>query len=206
MPDQYGFNHLGDTVRCIDCPTGGPLGQGPKHKRARHGRNHGHTPKAVRPDLRRQRSLLTAPTTTSNEEKEATMTTTAIGKGDSAKQVAIDVLRKAGQPLRASEIAKRVLASGRCAGLKGKTPEATISAMLAVGSKPGGPFTRIDKGTYTLADSAGSASKAAEPNPPSTAKPATTAKWPAARKPATAKSKTAAKRSSTKRTTAKRAQ
>ena len=24
--------------------------------------------------------------------------------------------------------------------------------MLAVGSKPGGPFTRVDKGTYTLAD------------------------------------------------------
>ena len=24
--------------------------------------------------------------------------------------------------------------------------------MLAVGSKPGGPFKRVDKGTYTLAD------------------------------------------------------
>jgi hypothetical protein len=199
MPDQYGFNHLGDTVRCIDCPTGGPLGQWPEHKRARHGRNHSHAPKAVRPDLRRQRSLLTAPTTTSNEEKEATMTTTATGKRDSAKQVAIDVLRKAGQPLRASEIAGRVLASGRCAGLKGKTPEATISAMLAVGSKPGGPFARVDKGTYTLADSAGTASK------PADTKPATTAKRPATRKPATAKSKTATTRPATKRTTAKRA-
>jgi hypothetical protein len=198
MPDQYGFNHLGETVRCIECPTSGPLGQWPEHKRARHGRNHGHAPKAVSPDLRRQRSLLTAPTTTSNEEKEATMTTTPTVKDDSAKQVAIDVLRKAAQPLRASEIAKRVLASGRCAGLKGKTPEATISAMLAVGSKPGGPFARVDKGTYTLADSAGTASKPAE------AKPATTAKRPATRKPATAKSKTAAKRPATKRTSAKR--
>jgi hypothetical protein len=205
MPDQYGFNHLGDAVRCIDCPSGGPLWQWPEHKRARHGRSHGHAPKAVSLDLRRQRSLLAAPTTTSNEEKEAIMATTATGKGDSAKQVAIDVLRKAGQPLHASEIAKQVLASGRCAGLKGKTPEATISAMLAVGSKPGGPFTRIDKGTYALADSAGSASTAAEASPASTAKPATTAKRPAARKPATAKPKTAAKRSPTKRTTAKRA-
>jgi len=26
--------------------------------------------------------------------------------------------------------------------------------MLAVGSKPGGPFTRVDKGTYTLAEAA----------------------------------------------------
>ena len=73
-------------------------------------------------------------------------------KGESAKQVAIDVLRAAAGPLKAKEIAKRVIDSGRCAGLKGKTPEATISAMLAVGSKPGGPFKRVDKGTYTLAD------------------------------------------------------
>jgi hypothetical protein len=73
-------------------------------------------------------------------------------KGESAKQVAIDVLRTAAGPLKAKEIAKRVIDSGRCAGLKGKTPEATVSAMLALGSKPGGPFRRVDKGTYTLAD------------------------------------------------------
>ena len=73
-------------------------------------------------------------------------------KGDSAKQVAIDVLRAAAGPLKTKEIAKRVIDSGRCAGLKGKTPEATISAMLAVGSKPGGPFKRVDKGSYTLAE------------------------------------------------------
>jgi HB1, ASXL, restriction endonuclease HTH domain len=73
-------------------------------------------------------------------------------KGESAKQVAIHVLRAAAGPLKAKEIAKRVIDSGRCAGLKGKTPEATISAMLAVGSKPDGPFKRVDKGTYTLAD------------------------------------------------------
>ena len=73
-------------------------------------------------------------------------------KGESAKQVAVDVLRAADGPLKAKEIAKRVIDSGRCAGLKGKTPEATISAMLAVGSKRGGPFNRVDKGTYTVAD------------------------------------------------------
>jgi HB1/ASXL restriction endonuclease-like protein with HTH domain len=75
-------------------------------------------------------------------------------KGEPAKQVALDVLRKAGGPLHAKEIAKRVIASGRCSGLKGKTPEQTITAMLAVGSKAGGPFMRVDKGTYTLADDA----------------------------------------------------
>ncbi len=73
-------------------------------------------------------------------------------KGVSAKQVAIDVLRSADGPLKAKEIGKRVIDSGRCSGLKGKTPEATVSAMLAVGSKPGGPFKRVDKGTYTLAN------------------------------------------------------
>jgi HB1, ASXL, restriction endonuclease HTH domain len=74
-------------------------------------------------------------------------------KGEPAKQVAIDVLREAGEPLHAKEIAKRVLESGR-ARLGGKTPEQTITAMLAVGSKPGGPFTRVDKGTYALAEAA----------------------------------------------------
>jgi HB1, ASXL, restriction endonuclease HTH domain len=73
-------------------------------------------------------------------------------KGESAKQVAIDVLRAAKGPLKPKEVAKRMIDSGRCSGLKGKTPEATISAMLAVGSKPGGPFKRVGKGTYTLAD------------------------------------------------------
>jgi len=83
-------------------------------------------------------------------------------KGEPAKQVAIDVLRKAGEPLHAKEIAKRVIESGRTR-LGGKTPEQTITAMLAVGSKPGGPFTRVDKGTYTLAGAA------VEPQKPSRA-------------------------------------
>jgi hypothetical protein len=91
-------------------------------------------------------------------------------KGESAKQVAIDVLRAAAGPLKAKEVAKRVIDSGRCAGLKGKTPEATISAMLAVGSKPGGPFKRVDKGTYALADSStppatGGGAQKREPKP-----------------------------------------
>lgn len=83
-------------------------------------------------------------------------------KGEPAKQVAIDVLRTAGEPLHAKEIAKRVLESGRTR-LAGKTPEQTITAMLAVGSKPGGPFMRVDKGTYTVADAA------VEPEKPSSA-------------------------------------
>ena len=194
MPDQYGFDHLGDTVRCIDCPTGGPIWQWPESKRQRHVRTHGIAPKHTTTDLRRRRSLLAAPPTTSNEEKEAmTVATKAPSKGEPAKQVAIDILRKAGQPLHANEIAKRVLASGRCAGLKGKTPEATISAMLAVGSKPGGPFTRVDKGTYALATAESTTTQ------PTQRKPA--AKRTPARKQATARKKTTtAKSARVKRT------
>ncbi len=72
----------------------------------------------------------------------------------SARQLAIELLASAGEPLRAKELAKRIVESGRCSGLKGKTPGATVSAMLAVGSKPGGPFARVDKGTYVLAEQA----------------------------------------------------
>jgi hypothetical protein len=203
MPDPYGFNHLGDNVRCIDCPTGGPIWQWPEHKRARHGRTHGIHPKPVATDPRRQRILLAAPPSHHNEEKEATTmatTTPKSGKGESAKQVAIDVLRKAGEPLHANEVAKRVLASGRCAGLKGKTPEATISAMLAVGSKPGGPFTRVDKGTYTLADTPAAATATPAVPKPTSAKP-TSATATRTRKAATKKP---AARARTKRSTAKR--
>jgi hypothetical protein len=80
------------------------------------------------------------------------MPNTKTPRSESTKAVTLDLLQQAGQPLPAKEIAKRVIESGRCAGLKGKTPDATISAMLAVGSKPGGPFKRVGKGTYTLAD------------------------------------------------------
>lgn len=198
MPDQYGFNHLGDNVRCIDCPTGGPIGHWPEHKRATHACSHGTGPRQSGADLRRRRILLAAPPTDSNEEKEAiTMANKATGKGEPAKQVAIDVLRKAGEPLHAKEIAKRVLASGRCAGLKGKTPEATISAMLAVGSKPGGPFARVDKGTYTVSDTASTTGTKTQRQTRAVAKPKPTRKKAAAAK---VTSRTRPKRAAAKRT------
>ena len=75
-------------------------------------------------------------------------------KGESAREVTRDLLRQAGEPLHAKEIATRVLASGRCRSLSGKTPEASIAALLAVGSKPGGPFKRVGKGIYAVADDA----------------------------------------------------
>jgi hypothetical protein len=103
-------------------------------------------------------------------------------RGVSAKQVAIEVLRTAAEPLHTKEIAKRVIESGRCSGLKGKTPEATVAALLAVGSKPGGPFTRVDKGTYTLTDALTRAEKTQPRKRPASA--GTTKRQPA--KPAQA--------------------
>ncbi len=200
MPDQYGFDHLGDSVRCIDCPTGGPIWQWPESKRWRHARTHRTVPDLSTAELRRQRILLAAPPTNHNEEKEATTmaTTPTSGKGEPAKQVAIDVLRKADEPLHAKEIAKRVLASGRCTGLKGKTPEATISAMLAVGSKPGGPFKRVDKGTYILAEAPTAATTSTKTSKPAASKRAPT------RKTATARSKAKTASSTRTRGAAKR--
>ena len=153
MPDRYGFDHLGADVRCIDCPQGGPRWAWPKERRQRHAHSHQHTPQAGTDELRRRRTLTAPPITPTSEEKEtaAMPATRKPREAESAKEVAIDILRTAGLPLHAKEIAKRVIESGR-ARLKGKTPEATISAMLAVGAKPGGPFNRTDKATYTLTD------------------------------------------------------
>src|SRR5215211_4235722 len=128
MPDRHGFNLLGETVRCIDCDAGGPLWRWPERKRRRHASRHRPSARRRAAEPRRQRVLLAAPPTRTHEEKEAiTMARQTTTKGEPAKQVAIDVLREAGGPLHAKEIATRVLESGRSSGLKGKTPEATIS-------------------------------------------------------------------------------
>lgn len=68
----------------------------------------------------------------------------------SAKAAAVDVLKKARKPLPTSEIVERVL---KTPGVKlgGKTPAATIAAILAVeNGKPDGLFRRTAPGTYTL--------------------------------------------------------
>jgi hypothetical protein len=67
-----------------------------------------------------------------------------------AKEAAVEVLRRAGEPLKADEIGKRVLKL-KGVRLGGKTPLATVSAILASeNTKPDGLFTRTAPGTYTL--------------------------------------------------------
>jgi hypothetical protein len=67
-----------------------------------------------------------------------------------AKQAIVDVLRRAGEPLKAAEIARRVL-EAKDLRLADKTPAATVAAMLAVENrKPDGLFVRTAPGTYAL--------------------------------------------------------
>lgn len=69
----------------------------------------------------------------------------------SARQAAIEVLQKEGGPLATKELAQRTLAT-KGVELKGKTPVATIAAMLATSNKKGGPFVRFSPGVYGLRD------------------------------------------------------
>jgi hypothetical protein len=67
-----------------------------------------------------------------------------------AKAAAVEVLRRAGEPLKADEIGKRVLKQ-KGVRLGGKTPLATVAAILASeNKKPDGLFTRTAPGTYAL--------------------------------------------------------
>ncbi len=76
--------------------------------------------------------------------------TTTTPKPITAKQAAVEVLRHAGEPLNSAEIARRVL-EVKDVKLAGKTPEATVAAMLAVeNKKPAGLFVRTAPGTYAL--------------------------------------------------------
>ena len=71
-------------------------------------------------------------------------------KPKTAKHVLVEVLERAGEPLKADELARRVLAV-KGVRLAGKTPAATIAALLAVeNKKPDGLFVRTAPGTYTL--------------------------------------------------------
>ncbi len=76
--------------------------------------------------------------------------TSAMDKATTARQAAVEVLREAGEPLKSAEIARRVL-EVKGVRLAGKTPEATVAAMLAVeNKKPDGLFVRVAPGTYAL--------------------------------------------------------
>jgi len=69
-----------------------------------------------------------------------------------ARQAAVEVLLEAGEPLKSGEIARRVL-EREGVRLAGKTPAATVAAMLAIeNKKPDGLFVRTAPSTYALRD------------------------------------------------------
>ncbi len=80
------------------------------------------------------------------------MTTTTTPSPKTAKQATLEVLRRTGEPLKSAEIARRVLEE-KDVRLAGKTPAATVTAMLALeNGKPDGLFVRTEPGTYALRD------------------------------------------------------
>lgn len=77
------------------------------------------------------------------------MTATATEKKVTAKEAARKVLAKADGPLNVKVIAEKVVAT-KGVTLAGKTPEATIAAMLHVEAKKGNIFQKAGKGLFTL--------------------------------------------------------
>jgi hypothetical protein len=64
----------------------------------------------------------------------------------SAKQAIVEILAREGQPLRASEIAQRVVRT-RDVELRGKTPAATVTAILSrENQNPDGVVVRTSPG------------------------------------------------------------
>jgi hypothetical protein len=74
----------------------------------------------------------------------------AKAKKVSGKQAMVAVLKRAKKPMPAKEIIAKALATKGVA-LAGKTPEATLSAILATeNKKPNGLFERTAPGIYQL--------------------------------------------------------
>ncbi|MBA3560098.1 MAG: winged helix-turn-helix domain-containing protein [Gemmatimonadaceae bacterium] len=68
----------------------------------------------------------------------------------SGREALIRVLKKAGEPMKMKDLAAKALKM-KGVRLKGKTPEQTLAAILAIeNGKPDGLFERVAPGTYRL--------------------------------------------------------
>lgn len=79
----------------------------------------------------------------------------AAKRAPSAEQVAAAILKKHRGPMRVADLTAAVVKSGKAAGLKGKTPEATISAHIYVAAKAGRVFKKVDRGVVDLIERTG---------------------------------------------------
>lgn len=75
-------------------------------------------------------------------------------KPTSGVAVAAALLAKSAGPMKVVDLARAVVKSGRAAGLKGKTPEATIGAHVYVSARAGRTFVLVDRGLVDLIDRA----------------------------------------------------
>jgi hypothetical protein len=117
-----------------------------------------------------------------DEEREAiAMGKETSAKRVSAKQVAIDVLRAADEPLKAKEVAKRVIDSGRSSGLKGKNTGGDDLGDARRWLQARRSLQARRQGTYTLAETT-----SATGTPAAQAKPAAAKRRAQAREPAQA--------------------
>lgn len=173
MPDKFGFDHLGEQVRCIQpgCEVGGMVGKWSSERRLEHLREHGKEVKSM--------------SNSSTTQKTPTV------------RVMYEVLVKAGKPLTTKEIVKRTLADKR-AHPKGATPEVTLAAVLYKVAGQGRMFKRVGKGTFKAIPEKSTA--AAKPAPRAAAKKAAPKKTTAKR--STAKRSTAKRSSARSRVSA----
>lgn len=87
---------------------------------------------------------------TATKPKRQTRSSAKGGGKLSAIKAAEEILRKEGKPLHVKELTEKILAMPNTK-LGGKTPDATVGAILAVNSKtPGSVFRRTKPGTYAI--------------------------------------------------------
>ena len=88
--------------------------------------------------------------TTSTQQKPKAKTPQRGPREGSAMWAAIEVLRGKRKPMTAGEIYAEIRERSLAPGLKGKTPEQTLAAQLAVNSKRGRYVERTDPGKFRL--------------------------------------------------------
>ena len=88
------------------------------------------------------------------------------------QDAAVEILKGAGKPLHAKEIAERIIAAGLWQSA-GKTPDATVSARLYSGIKSNGEksaFVKVGPQTVALRNSFGTLKNSGKSVPPSVEK------------------------------------
>lgn len=76
----------------------------------------------------------------------ATATKPATAKKLSGRDALIQVLKKHGKPMKVSDLIDAALKLKGVTGLRGKTPKATLAAVVYADAKKGKNFRKVDRG------------------------------------------------------------